>query len=576
MTSTSHNSKRTSFSLVHHFLENSAIAYPDKVAVIHEKTRVTYAGINDRANQLACWLLSRGICQGDRIVILLENSVEYVVAYYGILKAGAVAVPMSTGLKPDGLNPLLAELEPAALISSTRFERLLQASDLNVFNLRTLIIHNPKLDWSGRFNDVFSFQEIINSIRRHRNKIPAQDQGGAEFQPAGILGYVEDLEGGSNADIEPEAVSAKPSDLASIIYTSGSTGTPKGVMLSHANIVTNVASICEYLQLTDRDIQMVVLPFFYVMGKSLLNTHFAVGGTIVVNNKFAFPATVINQMIEEKVTLFSGVPSTFAYLLHRSPLATNKNQLTNLRMVSQAGGHMARSVKEALRQALPEQTQICIMYGATEASARLTWLNPERFEEKMESIGKPIPGTKVRILDKAGRDVRAGQEGELVASGPNIMQGYWKDPKATAQVLDDSGYHTGDIGHKDEEGFIYLSGRRDDLVKVGGHRINPREIEDILLATNLIIEAAVLGIPDPLLGNKLIALVVAQNGDCTPGNILENCAEKLPKYKLPSEVTFIRSLPKNANGKIDRKKCLELLATPVKQNGFTGQANQHK
>ena len=548
MTSASHNSKRTSSSLVHHFLENSAIAYPDKVAVIHEKTRVTYAGINDRANQLACWLLSRGICQGDRIVILLENSVEYVVAYYGILKAGAVAVPMSTGLRPDGLNPLLAELEPAALISSTRFERLLQASDLNVFNLKTLIIHNPKLDWSGRFNDVFSFQQTT-------------------CNPPPTTHHLQ----------QPTNTQISPSDLSCIIYTSGSTGTPKGVTLSHANIVANVASICEYLQLTDRDIQMVVLPFFYVMGKSLLNTLFAVGGTVVVNNKFAFPATVINQMIEEKVTLFSGVPSTFAYLLHRSPLATNKNQLTHLRMVSQAGGHMARSVKEALRQALPEQTQICIMYGATEASARLTWLDPERFEEKMKSIGKPIPGTKVRILDKAGRDVRAGQEGELVASGPNIMQGYWKDPKATAQVLDANGYHTGDIGHKDEEGFIYLSGRRDDLVKVGGHRINPREIEDILLATNLIIESAVLGVPDPLLGNKLIALTVPQNGDCTPGDILENCAEKLPKYKLPSEVKFIRSLPKNANGKIDRKKCLELLATPVKrkQNGFTGQADQH-
>ncbi len=545
--------------LVHHFLENSAIAYPDKVAVIHEKTRVTYAGINDRANQLACWLLSRGICQGDRIVILLENSVEYVVAYYGILKAGAVTVPLNTDLKPAGLNPLLAQLEPAAVISSTRFERLLQASNLNVSNLKTLIIHNPESKWSGSFNDVFSFQEIINPTRRHRNKVPAQDQGGAGFQPAGILEYAGDLEGGPNADIGLEAVSVKPSDLASIIYTSGSTGTPKGVMLTHANIVTNVASICEYLQLTDRDIQMVVLPFFYVMGKSLLNTHFAVGGTIVVNNKFAFPATVIKQMVEERVTGFSGVPSTYAYLLHRSPLAKFRDQLGSLRYCSQAGGHMALTLKKKLRQVLPDHTRIVVMYGATEASARLTWLDPERFEEKMKSIGIPIPGTKVRILDKEGRDVRTGLEGELVASGPNIMQGYWRDPEATAQVLDAVGYHTGDIGYKDEEGFIYLSGRRDDMVKVGGHRINPGEIEDTLLATNRIIESAVLGVSDPWLENKLIALVVPQNGDASPEDILERCAEKLPKYKLPSEITFIRSLPKNANGKIDRTKCLELL-----------------
>jgi len=306
---------------------------------------------------------------------------------------------------------------------------------------------------------------------------------------------------------------------------------------------------------------MVVLPFFYVMGKSLLNTHFAVGGTVVVNNKFAFPAAVIKQMVEEKVTGFSGVPSTYAYLLHRSPLANYRNKLTSLRYCSQAGGHMARSLKIKLRQVLSDHTRIVVMYGATEASARLTWLEPDQFDAKINSIGKSIPGTKIRIMDKKSRQVTAGQKGELVASGPNIMQGYWKDPEATARVLDANGYHTGDIGHKDEEGFIYLSGRKDDMVKVGGHRINPQEIEDTLLATNLIIETAVLGIPDPLLGNKLIAMAVPQNGDCRPEDILESCAEKLPKYKLPSKIEIVRSLPKNPNGKIDRKKCLNLLAT---------------
>jgi len=525
--------------LIYHFLENSAKKYPDKIAFIHEKTRATYAEINFKANQLACWLLSRSICKGDRVAIILENSLEYVVSYYGILKAGAVAVPLSTGLKPDGLNPLLFEIEPFAIISSTKFERLLQASDLNLPSLKALIIHNLKFDWSGGFNDVFSFQQTTDNKQPTTNNLPT---------------ITHNLQQPTNTQINP-------SDLSCIIYTSGSTGKPKGVMLSHGNIVSNTHSICQYLKLSHEDIQMVVLPFFYVMGKSLLNTIFAAGGTLVLNNKFAFPAAVINQMIDEKVTIFSGVPSTFAYLLHRSPLEKSRAKLNHLRMVSQAGGHMARSVKEALRQALPEQTQICIMYGATEASARLTWLDPNRFEDKIDSIGKSIPGTKIRIIDKEGREVTAGQKGELAASGPNIMQGYWKDSDATALVLDSNGYHTGDIGHKDEEGFIYLSGRKDDLVKVGGHRINPQEIEDILLATNLIIEAAVFGISDPLLGNKLVALAVAQNGDCTPGDILESCAEKLPKYKLPSRIEFIRALPKNVNGKINRKKCLELLAT---------------
>ena len=188
--------------------------------------------------------------------------------------------------------------------------------------------------------------------------------------------------------------------------------------------------ICQYQQLTDHDVQMVVLPFFYVMGKSLLNTIFAAGGTVVLNNKFAFPATVINQMIEEGVTLFSGVPSTYAYLLHRSPLKKQRDQLTRLRLVTQAGGHMAISVKRELRKALPEHTRICIMYGATEASARLTWLDPDRFEEKMASIGKPIPGVDIKLLDADRKEVSQGERGEVVASGANIMQGYWKDPDA--------------------------------------------------------------------------------------------------------------------------------------------------
>ena len=492
---------------------------------------------------------------------MLENSLAYITAYYAVLKAGAVVAPLSTDLKPDGLNPLLAELEPAALISSARFERLLQASNLTVPGLDTLILDNPKLNWDKHPIRVFSFQQIINPSKDRKNQIPVQDQGGTEIQPAGIQKYVEDLEGGSNTDSGAKAVFVSASDLANIIYTSGSTGKAKGVMLTHANIAANVTSICKYLRLSDSDIQMVVLPFFYVMGQSLLNTIFAAGGTLVINNKFAFPAAVVNQMIEERVTVFSGVPSTYAYLLHRSPLAKNKNQLDNLRMVTQAGGHMARSIKTALREALPDHTQICVMYGATEASARLTWLDPDWFDRKIDSIGRAIPDVSVRILDAQGREVAPEEKGEVVADGANIMQGYWKDPQSTAEVLDGDGYHTGDMGWQDEDGFIFLEGRRDDLLKVGGHRINPREVEDALLATGLAVEAAVLGLPDDLLGHRLSALVVPLNGQSAPDAVLEKCASLLPRYKMPSDLRFVRALPKNANGKVDRSGCMKFFAT---------------
>jgi acyl-CoA synthetase (AMP-forming)/AMP-acid ligase II len=335
-------------------------------------------------------------------------------------------------------------------------------------------------------------------------------------------------------------------DLASIIYTSGSTGSPKGVMLTHRNIVSNTLSICQYLQLTQNDIQMVVLPFYYVMGKSLLNTLFAVGGSVVINNKFAFPATVLNDMVSEGVTGFSGVPSHYAFLLHRSPITAYREKLTSLRYCSQAGGHMSRTIKMELRESLPKHTDIYIMYGATEAAARLSYLEPDRFEDKMDSIGKAIPGIYLRVLDEKGRNVPIGQTGELVASGDNIMVGYWKDPEMSAMVLDTKGYHTGDLCYQDEEGFFYLVGRKDNILKVGGYRINILEVEDTLMGTGFLIEANVFGIPDELLGQRLVALVVPRNEDCKSEVILNRCASKLPRYKVPSEINFVRSLPKSA------------------------------
>ena len=513
--------------LIHHFLEESTELFPGKTALVHEEVRATYAQINAKANRLAHWLIDIGVSKGDRVVLLLENCLEYVVSYYGILKAGAVAVPLSSDLKPDGLSPLLEELKPEVIISSSRFERVLKATVPVFNNIKALLLKSPKQNWSSSPFPVFSWEDII----------------------------YDDVT--ANPEIRPE-ISIDESDLASIIYTSGSTGIPKGVMLSHKNIVSNAKSICRYLDLTDKDIQMVVLPFFYVMGKSLLNTHFAVGGTVVINNKFAFPATVIKQMADEKITGFSGVPSTYAYLLHRSPLKNYRDELASLRYCSQAGGHMSGQIKEELRKVIPAHTQIYIMYGATEASARLTYLRPDQFADKMDSIGKPIPGVNMQVLNKSGRKLPAGQTGELVASGPNIMQGYWKDEKATSAVLDKNGYHTGDLGYYDKEGYFFVNGRKDNLLKVGGHRINPQEIEDALMATEHVIETAVIGVSDELLGNKLIALAVPINETSSKNKIMKLCADILPKYKLPSSIKLVRSLPKNTSGKIDRAKCLEI------------------
>ncbi len=514
----------SNMTLIHHFLEESARKYPDKIALIHEQTRATYEQINAMANRIARALAGMGVGADTRVAVILHNSIEYVATYYGVLKTGAAFVSLGTDIRPDKLAPLLQEIEPAAVVSSTRFENLLSDTPFPSTGVRALIMSQPKMKWTDMPFPVVSLEDIAS-------------------------------EGGTSNP----GLAVDPSALACLVYTSGSTGVPKGAMLTHRNIVHNTDSICAYLNLTPDDRQMVVLPFFYVMGKSLLNTHFAVGGSVVINNSFAYTGALIRQMIDEQVTGMSGVPSTYAYLLHRSPLAASRDKLVSLRYCSQAGGHMSRQIKQELRRVLPAHTLIYIMYGATEASARLSYLDPVDFDRKIESIGKAIPGVTLRVLYENGAEVPIGQIGELTASGPNIMQGYWKDPETSARVLDHNGYHTGDLAYADDEGYFYLVGRKDNLLKVSGHRINPQEIEDVMMESGLIVEVAVLGKPDQLKGNSLVAVAVPIRDNCEASDVLDYCAAKLPRFKLPDRIVFLRALPKKPTGKIDRAKCAEMI-----------------
>jgi len=506
---------------VHTLLEASAALHPQKIAFIQDQERASYAQIDAMANRLAAFLLAQGLTPGDRAVVLLENSLQYVVSYYGALKAGGVAVPLNCEVKADPLTGILDQLQPRVVISCHKSEALLREIDPDRLQIPLMVIKDPRRSWRSSRCRVVAWEDLMREGAVANLGLPVDSQA-----------------------------------LASIIYTSGSTGKPKGVMLTHGNIVANTRSIVQYLELSERDIQMVVLPFFYVMGKSLLNTHVAVGGTLVVNNGFAYPASVIAQMAAERVTGFSGVPATYAYLLHRSPLAAFRDRLEALSYCTQAGGHMSRQIKEKLLQVLPPHTRLFIMYGATEAAARLTYVEPERLAGKMDSIGRAIPGVSVRVLDEQGREVPPGESGELVASGANIMRGYWRDQQATSDVLDQNGYHTGDLGYQDQDGYLFVTGRKDDLLKVGGHRIDPQEIEDALMATGLLLEAAVFGVEDELLGKRLVALVVPLTRETSASRVLSLCLTQLPRHKLPSEVRFVAALPKYASSKIDRLGCL--------------------
>ena len=481
--------------LLHELLRNSAHKYPTKTAVVYQKERATYSELDKRSDHCAHFLLESGIRKGDRVALFLDNSVSYVAAYFGILKAGGVVVPLNTQFVRRELESLLNDFTPKFVITDS--------------------VH------------VASFKNLVDSR---------------------YLLLIDKISYESHCLVSS---SVKPSDLAMIIYTSGTTGKPKGVMLSHENLCANATSIVEYLHLKHTDSIMVILPFYYSYGNSLLTTHIKVGATLVIDNRFVFPNVVLDLMEKEKVTGFAGVPSHFAILLRKSAL--RKYALTNLRYVTQAGGGMPASMIDEFTQALPH-VKFFVMYGQTEASARLTYLNPAFLKEKLGSIGKAIPGVRITVRNEHGEEVKAGEIGEIVAQGKNVMSGYWNSPDETAKVLKKDYLWTGDLAKVDEEGFIYIVSRKKEMIKSGANRISPLEIEDVVCRMPGIVECAAVGIPDEILGEAIKLCVVRNGVPFTENELLIFCKNNLASFKQPKTVEFFESLPKTNTGKINRSE----------------------
>jgi acyl-CoA synthetase (AMP-forming)/AMP-acid ligase II len=494
--------------LVHHHLEVQADRQPQKTAVFHGGETATYSDIENRANRIAGLLIKNGLRTGDRVLVVIENSIENIAVYYGILKAGGISVEVhDRSAKP--------EIEYYLENSGAKFCLISKATA-------------PKL--SG-----ISCKTIIGPEMAFDN-------------PGGR--YILSSEIDTMPDTRP-AIDVKPEDLAAIVYTSGSTGKPKGVMLTHANLVANTKSIVAYLGLTPHDRAMSILPFYYVYGKTILNTHFSSGGSIVINNRFAFPNSVIDEMVKKEVTLFAGVPSTFAILLNRSIFS--KTDIPSLRIVTQAGGAMAPALTKRLLEVL-KQARLYVMYGATEASARISYLPPERLHDKLGSIGIPIPDVELSVRDDQGNKMAPFIEGNICAKGPNIMQGYWHDTRETAKAIKSWGLVTGDLGYMDDEGFFFLTGRKKQMLKIGGERVSPKEIEDTIIESPHIHEAAVIGKPDELLGEVPVAYIVPVDAKTF---ILEELAShvrnRLAAHKQPREWNIMKGLPKKPSGKIDKE-----------------------
>jgi acyl-CoA synthetase (AMP-forming)/AMP-acid ligase II len=345
-------------------------------------------------------------------------------------------------------------------------------------------------------------------------------------------------------------VRCDPEQAAAIIYTSGTTGAPKGVTLSHRNFGANVVSILDYLQLSDADRIVNVLPFYYSYGNSVLHTHLAAGGCVILENSLAYPHAVLQRMVDERATGFSGVPSTFALLLNRVKL--EHYDLSALRYLTQAGGPMSPAHIRRLRQVLPH-AKLFVMYGQTEATARITYLPPEKLDAKLGSVGIAIPGVEVQIRDECDREVAPDEAGEICVRGANVMQGYWNDPRESARVLIDGWLHTGDIARRDKDGYIFIVGRRSDMIKTGAHRVSPQEIEEVIAELDGVAEVAAVGVADEILGEVIKAVIVPRAGCALDKRgVQAHCHARLALYKVPKHVEFVAELPKTASGKLKR------------------------
>jgi acyl-CoA synthetase (AMP-forming)/AMP-acid ligase II len=479
------------------------------LALLLKESAVTYAELHRASARLAGELLARNIRPGQRVALIGENSLFWAAAYLAILKIGAVAVPFPTVATPEDI----CRKQEFARCACVCWDRKMASKLCGCFKTGL-----PRIS-----------AEVL-------------EQPGPEWWEAPDQGF-------------------DPSREAALMFTSGTTGKPRLVRVTHKNIQANTESIVRYLELIPADRMLVILPFYYCFGTSLLHTHLRAGGSLALCNSFAFPETALNMLESAECTGFAGVPATFQMLLRNTSFP--KRRFPRLRKVQQAGGKLAEVFIRELIAALPE-AQIYIMYGQTEATARLSYLPPQLLGEKLGSIGKGIPGVELKVIDEFGFQVEAGVVGEIVARGDNISPGYLDEPEANAAKFIGEMLFTGDLATVDQDSYIYIVDRKSDFIKSSGHRISSQEIEEVILKLPPVISAAAIGVPDPILGEAILILAAVQPGSgLAAADILAYCQEHLARHMIPREIRIVDTLPVNANGKVVKSQLRSLINSAV-------------
>ena len=505
--------------LVAHLLERQAEQIPVKIATVDRTGVYTYAELNAQARQVACWLQDVGVKPGDRVVLCGANGARLVAAIFGILKAGAIFVPLHPDTPAARIAYVLQNCTPAAFVADSQI-LLRRESAMGEFGGPLLLVSDTIPDCRTRAPNVTPWTVLAHCD-----------------------GYSWDG-------------LALPTDLAAIIYTSGSAKEPRGVMLPHRQVVFATTAINRVIGNTSEDVILCGLPLSFDYGLYQVFLTFQVGAKLILERDFRLPMVIPRLIREHSVTGFPGVPSLFAMLLQSRLL--ERIPLPSLRYITSTGDVFPAAHIRRLQELMPH-VMIFPMYGLTECK-RVSYLPPEELERRPKSIGKGMPNEQVYLVDEQGRTItEPGVVGELVVRGANVMKGYWELPDETDRMLRPGPFpwekvlHTGDLFTMDAEGFLYFVSRKDDIIKSRGEKVSPREVENALYELPGIAEAAVVGIPDSLLGEAIKAYVVLQQGvTLTDDDIIAHCKSRLEDFMVPKIIEFRASLRKTSSGKISK------------------------
>ena len=492
-------------------LEEVAKQYGAKTAIALDDRRLSYAELDEASNKIANALSEMGLSKGDPVVMLLSNSPEFAIIYFGIVKTGAVAVPLDPRYKFAELASLFNNSQPKVLVAESPFLEPLVPALPKFKSIEHVIELGSK--YEGQF---LSYREIIATSSARKIEVELEDR-----------------------------------DLAHIIYTSGPTSRPRGVMLSHGNLVAEVAISGDWFQQTDKDIVMLfALPLYHAFGLVIiLLTSVSRASTVIM-----LPGLYINRLVEtierERATIFMGVPYTFALAVNMAEKEGIKHDLNSLRLCVSAGSALPISIMERFKQHYG--FDITQLWGLTEAVAHVT-CQPIDGTGKPGSVGGALPGWEVKIIDDNGKELPTNQPGEIIVRGP-FMKGYYANPEATARVIKDGWLSTGDIGKIDEAGELFILGLKKEMILVKGQNVYPIDIEAVLHSHPKVAEAAVVGIPDEIKGERLRAVVSLEEGESvTEWELQDFCRQYLANYKVPKQIIFMDSLPKTATGKIRKE-----------------------